>query len=330
MLRRSLLLSSLAPACALVSCARRAGAERTKLRVALSPLLTMSPFYTGYEAGYFRDAGFDLQLTSELPGVQSISLLSAGKVEVSFGGLSTGLMNAVGRGARIRIVAGREISSPACNLHGRIYVRTKDFPNGIQDMRPLRQRKIAVSSGTVTTLFSLDKLLEKSGMSRADVQVLPMQPSERLAALRAGGVSAFLSSATDLNPMLRDLQIAPGPSIADVLPNYQYSFILFGARLLSGDVRTGAAFLRAYFRGARDYLAGKTPAFMDEFAKSNGLDPKLVRAGCRDSFEHDGRIHLNDMQLVLDWAASQGYIPHPMSAQSLVDTRFLDALQRRP
>jgi hypothetical protein len=35
---------------------------------------------------------------------------------------------------------------------------------------------------------------------------------------------------------------------------------------------------------------------------------------------------LNDIQAFMDWAASHGSIPHPMSAQSVVDTRFLDAL----
>lgn len=331
MLRRTLLLSSLAPACALLSCSRqRPRAGQTKLRVALSSQLTMSPFYTGYEAGYFRDAGFDIELTKEMPGMQSIPLLAAGKLDVGFPGLTTGLMNAVERGARIRIVAGREISLPSCNLHGRLYVRASEFPNGIQDIRQIRGRRIAVSSSTTIGLFCIDKILEHSGMSRADVEIRQMGANERLAAMKAGGVDAFLSTTADLDPMLRAFNITPGPSLADVLPGFQYSFIVFGARMLDGDVGTGAAFLRAYFRGARDFLAGKSPAFMDEFAKSNNLDPKLVRSGCRDSFEHEGQIHFNDLQIAMDWAVSHGYVSRPVSVQSLVDTRFLDALQRMP
>jgi len=289
----------------------------------------MSPFYTGYEAGYFRDAGLDLELTKELPGAQSIPLLAGGKLDVGFNGISSGLANAIARGARLRIVAGREISSPSCNLHDKIYVRAADFPGGIHEMRQLRHRRIAISSAGPLGFFCLDKLLESAGMTRGDVEIQRIGPNERIPALRARGVDAFLSSATDLNPMLRDLGIAPGPSLADVLPNFQYSYIVFGARLLDGDVRIGAAFLRAYFRGARDFLAGKTPAFMDQFAKTNNLDPQLVRAGCRDSFEHEGRVHLSDMQMYLDWAAANGFADGPISARSLTDMRFLDALQKR-
>lgn len=66
---------------------------------------------------------------------------------------------------------------------------------------------------------------------------------------------------------------------------------------------------------------------MDEYAKMNHLDPKAVREGCRDTFEHDGRIHFNDLQARIDWTFREGYIPHAMSAQSVVDMRFLEALQ---
>ena len=63
MLRRTLLLSSLAPAATLVSCERRRpGSGRTALRVAASPYLAACPFYLSYEAGYFKDAGLDVQL----------------------------------------------------------------------------------------------------------------------------------------------------------------------------------------------------------------------------------------------------------------------------
>jgi len=329
MRRRTLLVSTLAPAVALVSCSRHpAAAKRVSLRVSLSRLLTMSPFYTGYEAGYFRDAGFDLELVKELPGMQSLPLLAGGKLDVGFIGLSGGLANAVSSGARLRIVAGREVATPLCTLHGKIFVRSKDFSGGIRDLRALRHRRIAISSSSPFGWFCIDQLLERAGMTRTDVVIQPMGTHERLPALHAGGVDAIMTTSADMDPMMKPLGIAPGPSLADVLPNFQYSYIVYGARLLDADVRTGASFLRAYFHGAQDFLRGKTPAFMDEYAKNNDLDPRKVRAGCRDSFEHDGRIHFDDIQKYLDWAANHGFLKEPIRAQSLADTRFLETMQR--
>ena len=321
MQRRTLLVSALAPAAAL------AAASATTVRVSLSPLLTMSPFYVGYEAGYFRDAGLDLEVSRDLPGVQSIPLLAGGKLDVGFVPLNPGLANAILRGARLRIVAGRDMAAPACNEH-RIYVRMASYPDGIRDMRQLRHRSIAVTSSTPFSLFVMDKLLEHAGMTRADIDIRPMGSNDRLAALLAGGVDAMLTLSTEPAPLLRSLKLAPGPGLADVLPNYQFSHIVFGARLLDGGVRTGAAFLHAYVRGAHEFLAGRTPAFMDQFAKTHDLDPALVRSGCRDSFEHDGRLHFDDMQVYLDWMKINGYLANPVSARTLVDTRFLEAMQR--
>jgi len=329
MRRRDLLLSSLAPASALLSCSRlRHRAPLATVRVATAPLLAMSPFYMGYESGYYREAGLNLELMKDLPNAQSVSLLAGGKVDAAFPGLAMALPNAVLRGARVRIVAAREICAPGCNLHGRIFVDGRKFPNGVQDMRQLRGHRIAVSLAAIFGQFTLDKLLEHAGMSRADVEIRQMGPNERYAALRSGGVDALVSLSADLHPVLGGLKILPGPSLSDILPNFQYGFILFGSHLLDSDVAVGASFLRAYFHGARDYLGGKTPRFVDDFARSNGLDPAVVRAGCRDSFEHDGRIRLNDLQTLLDWALSRGYLEHRMDAQSLVDTRFLHAAQR--
>jgi NitT/TauT family transport system substrate-binding protein len=298
--------------------------------VAASPYLVSSPFYAAYEAGYFKAAGLDIEVMKELPSLQSIPLLASGKQDVGFVGLNAGLLNAVARGARVRIVAARDIVSPACGLTGAIYVRSSEFPNGIQDIRQLRNRRISVVSTTGAWMFGLDKLLERAGMSRADVEIRMLSANERVVALRAGSVDAILVTSMDMTPMFRVWQIAPGPRFAEVLPGFQCSFLVFGARLLDGNVRTGALFLRAYLRGLRDFLAGKTPAFMDEIAKNGGLDPALLRAGCRDAFEHDGRIHLNDIQAFIEWAAGHGEIPRPIQAQSVIDTRFLDALQGMP
>lgn len=327
MLRRSLLRCSLAPATAFVGAARALASEKAAVRVSLNPLVTMSAFYMGYEAGYFRDAGLDLELSRDLPGVQAVPLLAGGKLDVGFIAMTPGLANAITRGARLRVVAGRETAAPACNSH-RIYVRRASFPDGIHDMRQLRHRSIAITSATPFGLFCLDKLLAPAGMTRADIEVRPMGINDRIAAIVSGGVDAMLAITSDPDYTLRSLKLVPGPGLADILPDFQYSHIEFGTRLLDGDVHIGASFLRAYLRGAADFLAGRTPAFMDQFAKTNDLDPAQVRSACRDSFEHDGRIHLDDMQIYLDWMKNNGYISGPIGARNLVDTRFLDAVRR--
>ncbi len=325
MLRRTLLVSTLAPALATISCSDRRLTERAKLRVAASPFVVSAPFYVAYEDGYFQQEGLDIELMKEMPSLQSIPLLAAGRQDVGFVGLTAGFLNAVARGARVRLVAAREIVSAGCPLAGMIYVRAKDFPNGVEDMRQLRHHKVSVTTTTATPMFGLDKLLEHAGMSRSDIQIPLLSANERVPGLRSGSVDAIVVTSLDLTPMLERWQIARGPGLAEVLPGFQLAFIAFGARLLDGDVRKGAAFLRAYLKGLRDFVAGKTPRFLDEYAKSNDWDPQLVRAGCRDTYQNDGTIDTKGMQAFIDWAASHGDIPQSMTAGSVIDTRFLDA-----
>jgi hypothetical protein len=234
----------------------------------------------------------------------------------------------VARGARLRIVAGREIVSSSCHPVGAIYVRRDQFPNGLADLRPLKGARISTmgSLGGITH-YALDALLKHSGMTPDDVQVLRIGPAESAAALLSGGVRAVISRETDLEARPDGLQLVRGPALADIEPGFQYSWIVFGQRLLDGDVRAGGRFLHAYLRGGREFLRGRTPAFLDELARSQGQDPAKVRAGCRDTFDHDGAIHLDHLERFVRWAAAKGFCPKTLEAKSLVDTRFLAAMQ---
>jgi hypothetical protein len=100
---------------------------------------------------------------------------------------------------------------------------------------------------------------------------------------------------------------------------------LFGRVLLDGDTATGAHFLHAYFRGANEFLHGRTPRFLDEFATKNNLDAKLLRQGCRATFSADGTIDLDDMRRYIQWMAAHDMCLANLDAAAFVDNRFLEA-----
>jgi NitT/TauT family transport system substrate-binding protein len=328
MLRRTLLAAALP--CAAGALAGKA-ATKTKLRVSVGPYVAMCPFFVGYEAGYFAEAGFDIEVQREPGSVQVIPLIAGGRIDVCFLGDHPSLLNAIARGARIRIVAGRELASATCHPVGAVYVSRKSFPNGIRNLRPLKGARVAVvgSLGAIAH-YALDALLAHDGMRPDDVQAERMGAAESVAALRAGGVAALVSRGSDLDALPDSLQLSRGPVFANVQPGFQFSWIVFGRGLLDGDAQTGARFLRAYLRGASDFLKGRTPAFMDELARSQGLDPKVVRAGCRDTFVHDGAIRVPDLQRFVRWAVAKGYCPGTLDAAALIDTRFLAAMNGVP
>jgi len=321
MLRRSFVFSGLAAAASAVTgCSRRKTTARRQVQVGLTPYLSMSPFHVAKESGYFSREGLDIEPSQFTEALQTVPLLAAGKLDVGFIANSPSLINSIAQGARVRIVAAREAATP-CSNAGRIFVSRKRFPNGVQELHQLKGKTFTVVS--FTSRFMLDVLLEHYGMRREDVRTERMNNQEGLAALQAGGVDAVIASSTDLTQAAAFAQLAPGPSFTAILPGFQFSFIVFGRRLLEGDPESGRSFLRAYFQGLGDFLHGKTPRFMRQYADANHLDPHVVETQCRNTMSADGAIRTADLDRFIHWCVANKYSPKIIEPASLIDARFL-------
>jgi ABC-type nitrate/sulfonate/bicarbonate transport system substrate-binding protein len=251
-----------------------------------------------------------------------IPLLASGALDVAFASAVPASLNAVAKGARVRIVAAREVAVPGC-IH-EIYGNRKSFPQGLT-AGSLRGKRIAMTAPTSLSAFLLDTILASAGLGREDVRPQYMRVREGTAALVAGQIDALAEKDMDFSSP----EIIPGPSVADIVPGFQYSYIQFGRNLLDGDIQTGAAFLWAFLRGVRAFRSGKTPAVFDRLAESGGMDPAVVRGLCRNRFTIDGRIDPASIQRMSDWALSKGFIPARVEAAGLIDNRFLDQALRR-
>jgi len=328
LLRRDFLgLIWMVPAGAWCGCSRGgSGPAEQEYCVSAGPYLTMSSLYLARERGYFRQAGLPLKLL-EMPSTnQVIPLMADGKIDIAFVAINAGLINAVVRGAPIRIVAGRNLTSPECPTTI-LYVNARAFPGGVADLRQLKGRRFAVRRSVSLGLFWLDMMLTSAGMTLDDVEVVRLRRPEAVAALTGGRVDAMLSSDLKLTRAAASREIIPSIPLARAAPNFQYSFIAFGPRLLRGDVDVGARFLSAYLRATREFIGGATPKFMDEYAARNGLDPEAVRTACRENTRADGEIQVQDVQRVIDWCVQRRLVEKALSAADLIDHRFLDRLR---
>lgn len=284
----------------------------------------MSSLHLAHELGFFREAGFELEILQTGSPVNSIALLAGGKTDVYFGGTGTALLNAVLKGLRLRIVAGREIASPTCGSTGAIYGLRRTFPRGLTDLGQLKGKRVASGLGITLADFVLDAHLAGTGLSTQDVTVVRLDFRQNVAALFGGGVDAIVATDDfDRDPRSLSTEIVHTPGLARIYPNFQYSFILFGETMLAAEPDTGARFLSAYLRGAREFALGRTPRFMEEFARANRLDVQRAVTACRNTFALDGAIDLNSLRLFADWAARNKYIPRRVEASELVDERFL-------
>ena len=319
--RRSFVLAS---AAAVAGCSRRAAPVRRKLTVSAARQLSMSSLYLAQELGYFRDAGLDVQIELSTNPLQAVAAMAGGKLDVLFTALSTSFLNAMLKGARLRIVAGREIASPVCGGTGVICGLRRTFPKGLEDLRQLKGRRVVTGPSIGMAQFSLEAQLRTVGMSLSDVTPVTLPAAQAVAALIGGSVDAIvLNVEMDANISALSAEMVRFGGLAHVYPDFQISYILFGQSLLDSDLDTGARFLAAYLRGAREFAHGGTPKFMVDYATGNGLDVQRVTGACRETFTLDGEVNVASLSMFAEWAATRKYTPDLLDMRQMVDLRFL-------
>jgi NitT/TauT family transport system substrate-binding protein len=290
------------------------------------PYFNMASLYLADESGYFGGEGMRIEIRELDRSQIALPLLAGGQADAAFFGISAPLINAVVRGARVRIVAGRHVYSPECIEGRRLYGSRQAFPNGFTDLQQMRGKKASLGrSSSGLSAFIWAQCLVAAGLTDKDVSLLNTNDKEASATLLATGKIDVLLPAQELDIGLTSLRdrIVPGPPVSAFLPNFVYAYIIFGKRFLDAPPAEGARFLKAYFRGSRDFLAGKTPKFVDRIVEKDGLDAKTVHEMCRNGLLVDGQIQLGDLQRFIDWSAGQQLAPTGVTAEQLVDRRFL-------
>jgi len=322
MLRRDLLKTgALSPW--LLACRSAVPTSRRTIRVAAQVYLQMSPLYLAEELGYFREEGLDVEINAVKGSSQAIPLLSSGQMDAAFYALSPAVVNAITQGARVRFAAARQLIKMDCGEYGRIFGAPASFPQGLKSISQLRGKRIAVSNPDGITGFCCDAYLASAGLTRADVSVLRLAHPQDAAAMINGQVDAMISQGEESRLTGIANRIVLGPQLAEVLPDFAYSYIYFGQRLLDGDPADGVRFLRAFYRGAREFAKGSTPRFLDNYARDNNIDPAQARAVCRANTVFNGAIEPAQLQRFIDWCVANKHTDAPVAAATLIDPRFL-------
>jgi NitT/TauT family transport system substrate-binding protein len=252
----------------------------------------------------------------------AIPVLAKGDIDVALYAISPPLLNAIAKGVRIRLVAARDRALPDCGDTGSIYAR-----QGITTVAGLKGKKVANGHPAGIVEFSLDSALKGAGLKPSDVEIISLRPAEAAAAMFRGEIDAMVG------PELGNLAALKRPGITCIStlgrarPGFQFGYVSYGRQLIDAPVELGSGFLRAFFRGVKEFAAGATPRYMAEYAERSGLDLKTVQASCRLHTVPDGRVDVGSLETFAKWAYEKGYCEQEIKASSMVDDRFLRAVK---
>jgi len=160
------------------------GLTRVSLRVEWLHSSYHAPFFLGIEKGFYRDAGIELTVNEGRGSVQVVQLVGGGQDQFGFASADA-IMRGVGAGVPIKSVANlMPVMGQA------IYVRNE---SPIRTLADLKGKKIAVTPGGTNEAL-LPLVLEKAGLTLADVQQVSADPSAKVRVFLNGDVDAMIAT----------------------------------------------------------------------------------------------------------------------------------------
>jgi NitT/TauT family transport system substrate-binding protein len=288
-------------------------------------------FVIAIARGYFTDVGINIERTSIPSGPDAIQFLATGQLDVLGGGPGVGLYNAFAVGSRLRVVADKGHAGAAPFGLAPVLVRRDLYESGqLRDYSQFGGRRVALSGPGGTNRVDLNKMLERGGLSEADVEIVPMSFPDMIPAVANGSVDLAIAIEPSATAGVeRGAAIRLGTT-ADVYPNHQAGMLMFSEALASERREVAQRYMVAYVRGLRDYnnafRAGKDKAEIIEIlgAATNVTDPALYDKMALPGLNPDGYAFKDSLSEDQDWFLRLGLQREPVNIDQLVDNQYVD------
>lgn len=312
---------------------------QTKLNVGVLRLTSHAPVYIAFEKGYFKQAGFDVDL-KYFQAAAAMAVAVAGKdVDYSTTSITGGLVNLAEKGA-IKVIGGALAEEPG--VPGAVILASNQaFATGLTSPAKLAGKTF----GTTTAGSSFHYMLSRiAAGEKIEMSQITMKPLQKLGAL-VGAISSGQIDAWVIQPSVASKLLAEGKAkkIGDFSrydPNYQVTVTFTSAERASKQREQTQAFMTALAKGVTDYNA----AFVDKKMSAHETDAlikmvhKYVNADAPEAtlakslMEGSMRINqglalsMDSIKAQLEWMQAEKMVSDKASLDILVDKSYVKAL----
>ena len=182
------------------------------------PIISFGPLYFAKEEGYFEQQGIHLVLEKFSSTSTALPLLLNGDIAVTGGQLSPGMVNAIAKGAHIRMVADKgTIFQGSCNSSA-FLVRKDLVERGIiKTVADLKGKKIAIG---IDQSYGLFRIREKGNLTIDDFELHDMPREAIPMAFETGSIDgAYLMEPYITQAVMNGKAVVFVPGDA-FIPNY--------------------------------------------------------------------------------------------------------------
>ncbi len=306
-------------------------ASPTIVRVGILGNAADVPFHLAKEKGYLAEEGLDLDTVAFDSAQRMIAPLGADQLDVGYGAMGPGLVNAVARGVNIHVVAGQAQLSPGLRFTC-VVVRKDLLDSGaVHAFVDMRGKTFAepVPGNIITYLF--EKELRAAGVHPSEVNYITV-PFPDVPAAFANRVMDVATSVEPFNTLMEERGIAQcWKPAGDIEPNFQVAVLLYGPAFVEQRSEAAKRFMVAYLRAARDYTRA---LFGDGQGRAELIDLLVRTTPVKDPSIHEriapiwidpnGDINLASLRAVQRWYVERGDQSAEVDLTSLVDRSYLD------
>jgi NitT/TauT family transport system substrate-binding protein len=307
---------------------------QSRVTVGVLKLTSSTPIFVGVEKGFFREFGVEPELVFFQAAAPIATALAAGQLEVGATGLTAALYNIVLGGEQLWIVADKGREWPGYPLTG-IVVQKDLWDAGLRSIKDLKGKRIGVTQIGSTFHYHIGNILEKDGLTLADVRIVPLQAMPAtMEALKGKQVDAILvpqpfPGAAEAQGFGKILAWA-----SDLYP-WQIATVFYSKRF-AADRAKAVALMKGYVKASRYYydaaLVQKDGrpapgAHYDEVvaiaAKYTGARPEVITLGFPYQ-DRNGRLLVTDIERQMRWWVANGFMKSVLPVKKVVDTSFVE------
>ncbi|HEY7063305.1 MAG TPA: ABC transporter substrate-binding protein [Chloroflexota bacterium] len=305
------------------------------VKLGLLMSLSDAAVFIAQDRGYFAEEGLDVDITRVNGAAEAMPHLTTGQLDAAGVTAAAGFFNAVSRGLPLRIVADKGRQTPE-HSSGSLALRPDVAESGrVRDWPDLRGLALGINvpnTGTVTDI-QLDRMLERGGLTRDDVQIVELPYPDMNAAFASGAIDAgyhiepYLTLGENLGVLRR------WRGLGEITPDQYTTVWLYGPSF--AQTEAAYRFMVANLRGARDFtdafVYGRDKAaVVDILAEHTPVKDKALYAKMGfNAMDPDGRIMPDRIAADVQYYLAKGFIQQAVDVGPLIDMRFVDyAVQR--
>lgn len=307
--------------------------EMVTVRVGAPFSFTDAPIFIADELGFFREEGIEIEVTRFATLSDQTALLAAGDLDVGLGSVSAGIVNAVGQGTPIKIVAGKG-SSP--EGYGYPVIGATELIESGQLTRPADVQGMRVGTatpgGTIEAIWA--KLLQEAGLEWTDIEPIALGMPEQVALFSNGGIDASLMLEPFASQVIDKGDGSLWMTSDEIIPDLQAGVVAYGGPFIEENRETGVAFMRAYLRGAEvfsqavteeGFTGEKADEVLPIVSKYTDTPEDVIRTIKTQYISPDGAVNVESIDISIEmWRWIGRVTDAQIAARDIVDMSFVE------